>query len=346
MPRQTAQVTCSFQTALLVAIITNASLMACSGNDDGSNDTAAGGATSAGSSAKGGAATAGTSNSTTAGTSNSTTAGTSNSTTAGTSNGTGAGLWTLDTCDTSVADGTPSFFSKFFKCVTITNTKTEVRLASRNLPPHKSNYWGTGNPNYVAFDTSRGPQYKANPNTLVEKAYTISVPNAPVAKGLTITTDMVDGVVRTSDEEYPMSIAGIALDSVTLFNPLAAAGHDIEEEAYTFDTYNAHPDAMRLYHYHTASPGPLEVLAAAGVPAAVELFGIMCDGTVVLGCSELDGKAADLGALDAQGGHVADITDEEGTTHFAARYHTHVCPTKVLGQHHTPEIQYYDKCGI
>jgi hypothetical protein len=331
---------------LLVAILTGTSLIACGGNDNGSNDFAAGGAaTSAGANAKGGAPTAGNTHSANAGTGHSTEAGATNTTDGGTSNA-DAGLWSLDTCPTDIADGTPAFFSKYFKCVTITHTKADVRLASRNLPPHKSNYWGTGSPNYVAFDTSRGPEYKANPNTLLEKAYAITIPKAPVAKGLTITADMIDGVVRTSDEEYPMSIAGVALDSVTLFNPLAAAGHDIEEEAYTFDNYNAHPDAMRLYHYHTASPGPLEVLAAIGAPAAVELFGMMCDGTVVLGCTELDGKDADLTKLDAQGGHVADITDEEGTTHFAARYHTHVCPTKPLGHPFTPEIQYYEACGI
>jgi hypothetical protein len=75
--------------------------------------------------------------------------------------------------------------------------------------------------------------------------------------------------------------------------------------------------------------------------ADIELFGIMCDGTVMLGCTELDGSAPDTADLDAQGGHVADIVDEEGTTHFTNRYHTHVCASI---HEFAPEIQYYDTC--
>lgn len=326
MPIATARTPLALCSALLVSAMVTTALTGCSGDDSESNNAAgSGGATSSGTSGNGGASKGG-------------------ATSAGTSSTTGTDLRTLDTCTTDIAPGTPAFFSRYFKCVTVTSSKTDVLITSQNLPPHKSNYWGVGNPNYVPFDTSRGPQYRENPNSLQERAFTITIPKAPVAKGLTIDNDMIDGVVRTSNEEYPMSFAGLALDSVALFNPLAAAGADIEAEKYTFDDYNAHPDATRLYHYHTTSPGPLEVLAAAGVPAAVELFGIMCDGTVVLGCSDLDGADADLTALDAQGGHVTDIVDEKGALHFAARYHTHVCPTKAGGHPYTPEIQYYETC--
>jgi hypothetical protein len=76
--------------------------------------------------------------------------------------------------------------------------------------------------------------------------------------------------------------------------------------------------------------------------ATIEVYGVMCDGTFVLGCVELDGSAP-AGALDAQGGHVGDLRDARGTVHFAARYHTHVCPS-AGGRKYTPEIQYYSAC--
>jgi hypothetical protein len=77
------------------------------------------------------------------------------------------------------------------------------------------------------------------------------------------------------------------------------------------------------------------------VTGGLEVYGMMCDGTLVLGCTELDGTTADTASLDAQGGHVADVKDAAGTVHFAQRYHTHVCAT---GRRFTPEIQYYATC--
>lgn len=98
------------------------------------------------------------------------------------------------------------------------------------------------------------------------------------------------GTVGTSNEEYPLSFAGVALDSVPLFNPLAAPEDDIAKEQFTFDSYNSHPIQDGQYHYHTNSPGPLEVLESISLitnttpgSAEIELFGMMCDGTVVLG---------------------------------------------------------------
>jgi hypothetical protein len=149
--------------------------------------------------------------------------------------------------------------------------------------------------------------------------------------------------VGTSTQEYSLGAVGVALDSVAMFNPLAAPGDDIEKEKFTFDDFNAHPAPDGTYHYHTTSKGPLEVLSSIGATAGLELYGVMCDGTIVLGCSELDATAPDLSALDAQGGHVGDVKDAAGTVHFAGRYHVHVCPSKG-GRKFTPEIQYYSTC--
>ena len=262
-----------------------------------------------------------------------------------------AGLRTLATCKTDIAADAPEFFKRYFKCVTITTTATDVIIASEGLPPHKTNYWKTDDPNWEAFDTSRGAMYRENPNKIVGQSVKLTIPKAPVAKSITITSSFVDGMVGTNGHEYPMGPVGVALDSVPLFNPLAAPGDDIENEKYTFDRYDAHPAPGGAYHYHTASAGPLEVLKSIGAVtqatpggAEVELFGVMCDGAVVMGCKELDGTAPS-GALDPQGGHVHDLVDKAGIKLLEGRYHTHVCPSSAGARRFTPEIQYYTKCA-
>lgn len=250
---------------------------------------------------------------------------------------------TLDTCGTSAGSGVPEFFRRHFRCVDTSLDGQYVVLATEDLPPHRSYYYGSGSPNYEAFDTSRGLQYHPNPNQLAAKQIRVEVPIAPVDKGLTISPSMVDGVVGTSTDEYRLGPVGVALDGVALFNPLAAPGDSIDQEKFTFDRYNAHPTNNGYYHYHTVSPGPLEVLQVVAPSTSTGLYGIMCDGTVVLGCQELDGSAV-LGALDAQAGHVHDITDSGGERFFEARYHVHLCESGSRAL--TPEIQRYSECRV
>ena len=49
--------------------------------------------------------------------------------------------------------------------------------------------------------------------------------------------------------------------------------------------------------------------------------------------------------LDGQNGHVHDLKDKDGVTHFTQRYHTHVCKAKYMHTMFAPEIQYYSVCG-
>lgn len=273
--------------------------------------------------------------------------------TGGGDGGTAAGERTLDNCGGSVAADVPDFYKTYFACVTITTTATGVLIKSDNLPPHKSYYYGEGNPNYAPFDFSRGSMYRANPNKLAARTFSVDIPNTPVAKGLTVTAALVDKMMRTSNDEYPGGSAGVALDSVALYNATAAPGDNIDQEAYTFDNYEAHPSPDSAYHYHAPSPGPLEVLKKRGISASAvvgsgspEVYGIMCDGTLVLGCTELDGAAIPTMGFDAQNGHVHDIKDKAGKTHFTGRYHTHLCAAKLPTFRYTPEIQYHTTCRV
>lgn len=238
------------------------------------------------------------------------------------------------------------------RCVDITLSGSNIVIKSIGLPPHKSYYYGEDHSNYEAFDYSRGSDYKPNPGQIGDQDITLTIPVTPKKANATITDASVDGVAGNGAGEFTMGPAGLALDSVLLFNPLAAPGDDIEDEKYTFDSFNAHP-AGAAYHYHTNTPGPLEVLQRMGLTssttpgsASVEIFGVMCDGTVVMGCTEADGSTPDSSGFDAQNGHVHDLKDAKGAVLLGNRYHTHVCPTKFTKHKFTPEIQYYSTCNI
>lgn len=270
----------------------------------------------------------------------------------GTGDAAASGAYTLSTCTTNIAADVPAFYRDYFRCVSISATADGVAIQSNGLPPHLSYYYGAGHANYAPFDTTRGAAYRANPNKIVAKTVTISVPDAPASRGLTITAAMVDRTANTNANEYRGGPVGVAIDSVWLFNDQAAPRDDIDDERFTFDDYEAHPAPDGSYHYHASSKGPLEVLLALGQTAvatpgqaSVELYGIMCDGTVVLGCKELDGSAFDAAALDAQNGHLGDLKGKSGTVYFTNRYHTHVCPT-LTAHKYMPEIQYYGTCSI
>jgi hypothetical protein len=270
----------------------------------------------------------------------------------GTPDGGGGGeARTLDNCSATVASDVPEFFRTYFQCSDIRMDGSDVLLTTKDLPPYKTYYYGKSSPNYAEFDYSRGSQYRPNPNTLREQSVTVRIPMNPTSRGLTITSGMVDGVAGGVND-YPLGPAGIALNSVVLFNPLAAPGDDIENEKYTFDAYNAHPQQSGVYHYHQWSPGPLEVLGKLGLvtkttpgEAELELYGIMCDGTLVLGCTEMNGAAPDKSDFDAQNGHLHNIVSASGTVYFTNRYHVHICPSwQDTPRKFTPEIQYYTQC--
>ena len=257
---------------------------------------------------------------------------------------------TLSNCDESFGSGVPAFYSTYFSCVDVSASGSNTTITSDNLPPYKSWYYSKNHENYIDY-VSQGSGYFQNPNEISGQSMSVSVPNSPTSRGLTINSSLVDGYVGTSNYEYGMGAVGVTLNGVALFNPLAAPPDDIEDEKFSFDYYNGHPTNTGYYHYHTTSKGPLEVLQEKGLittaivgSGEIELYGIMCDGTVIMGCTELDGITPDDNDFDSQNGHVHDI--EDGTTaHFTNRYHTHICTASFTGFKFTPEIQYYDGCN-
>ncbi len=252
-------------------------------------------------------------------------------------------------CTTNIDDGAAAFFQNYFLCVDVSVSDTDHTIASDGLPPHESPYWGEGHDLWVAWD-DRGGDYNQNPGAIETANFEFTIePNPVPQSGLSITDAIIDTTSGTSEYEYNMGAVGIALNGVAMFAAMAAPGDDIYDEAFTFDLYEGHP-AGAQYHYHWHSQGPLEVLDEKGLTTSVtpgeaelEVYGIMCDGTVVLGCTELDGTSPVTADFDAQNGHVHDLTD--GTTnYFTDRYHTHVC--QALGLFELlPEVAYYETTG-
>jgi hypothetical protein len=277
--------------------------------------------------------------------------------TSGTAGSSASGELTLDNCQTNIAADVPAFYKTYFRCVTITMENNEVVIVSKGLPPYKTYYYGKNSPNFTEFDTSRGTQYKPNPNVIKESKTTIRIPMAPKMKTTlpAITTALVDGEQGPPNQtfDYKPGPVGIALNSVLMFNPLARPPDKIEDEQFTFDDYNAHPQMDGQYHYHAITKGPLQVLVKNGITtqsepgkAELELYGILCDGTLVMGCTELDQSSPTTTDFDAQNGHLHDIKGKDGTLHFSQRYHVHICPTwPMKTRQFTPEIQYYDTCS-
>ena len=294
-------------------------------------------------------------------------------------------MYTLETCETDIATDVPQFFQDYFQCVKerLSSSGNYVNLYYSSLPPYESWYYdvegatSSSNPNWIPFESFAAGSYQ-NPNVISELDIVISIPVNPTVRSQIANGDSddglelidagaVDGEVGTNDYEYPMGVIGSALNGATMYNPCAAPGDVIEDEALSFDLYSGHPGGP-AYHYHTNSPGPLEVLAHKGLvtnttpgSAELEIFGINCDGVVVMGCTELDGSAVDPTDWDAQNGHVHDMVGADGTVYFEDRYHTHICYTDItdedtdgvspndnLGydQHEfTPEISYYETPG-
>ncbi len=255
----------------------------------------------------------------------------------------------LADCTTNISADAPEFFHTYFRCVDIQMSGDDVIIATDGQPPHESSYYESGSLS-VAWDDQGGTHFQ-NPNRIASQSISFTIPANPSPKGITISASLVDITAQTSDEEYSLGPVGVALNGVSEFNAAAGPGDDLYDEQWTFDLYEGHPENRGTYHYHAQSPGPLEVLFDGGLvtdttpgSAEVELFGILCDGTLVLGCTELDGSVPSDGDFDAQNGHLHDISDGI-TTHFANRYHTHVCPAAYPDHPFNPEIAYYSTNG-
>jgi hypothetical protein len=217
---------------------------------------------------------------------------TENTTETGTTNAYGCNLLTRDvsSCEGSrIAQGLSGYWLKFSCRVTLTKSGSSISIASDGEPDFKSSYFDTSDDCYEAFSADGR---HANPNTLGEQSYVMTVSDSPTTGG---NTAMNLGVV------------GMAANGVAIFSNVAAPGDDIYNEVDTFDKCEGHP-AGTIYHYHIEPP--------AISNSDSNFIGVMLDGHPIYGRKDADGSTP---TLDAQGGHTGTTPDSA-----TAIYHYHV----------------------
>ena len=77
--------------------------------------------------------------------------------------------YNLDNCETDISENVPSFFHKYFQCVTalLSESGNYVNIYFNGLPPYNSWYWDINHLNYFPFE-SQGVGYYQNPGIISE----------------------------------------------------------------------------------------------------------------------------------------------------------------------------------
>ena len=241
----------------------------------------------------------------------------------------------------------PWYLDDYARCVHVEERSGNLYIRSNSMPPYDSRYYPSDSLNYPVLESPDEENYVSINEKLIE----MIVPKSPVARGINV-NDEFDALSVSSDNAYPSGAIGLAINGVALVNDdLSLSEESIVPEGQ--DSYSGHVDDSGLYHYHSSSSGPLEVLRYNGqIKTAIagegekELYGIMCDGTLVLGCTELNGREPDSSNFDAQNGHRHTIIKKYGKSFLKNRYHTHICPEKYPDWQRLPEIQFYSSCII
>ena len=149
---------------------------------------------------------------------------------------------------------------------------------------------------YESYNEPNNPSFKLNPNNILEQDIVMTIPRFPK--------------IDNSHEATPMGPMGIAVNSVAIFNQMAAPGDDILEELNTFDQYEGHPAPGGVYHYHIE---PVWLTQTLGEEAFI---GLLLDGFPVYGPVE-NSKRLTNEDLDDYHGHIHDTPEfPEGIYHY------------------------------
>jgi hypothetical protein len=194
----------------------------------------------------------------------------------------------------------PAMYSKFGNGTQISLSGTTVVITTKDLPDHKSPYWGAGNALYEAPQ----PGMSVNPNVITAQNITFRIPASPV---------------KATASSTPLGPMGVATNGVALFNQYAAGFQPLGPEIQSFDRYNGHPTGSNQYHYHVE---PLWLTASSkGV-----LIGVLLDGFPVYGPQDSNGSTPS--DLDSCNGHTGVTPDfPNGIYH----YHITSAPPYIAG---------------
>ena len=185
----------------------------------------------------------------------------------------------------------PAIYAKFVNGTGVSLSGTTVIITSKDLPDHKSPYWGVGNALYEAPQ----PGMMVNPNMIVAQNLTYRIPVSPV---------------RATPSATPLGPIGVATDGVPFYNQYAAGFQPLTSEVVSFDRYNGHPNGSNQYHYHFE---PLWLTASS----KSAFLGVLLDGFPVYGPQDSNGTTPT--DLDSCNGHTAPTPDFPGGIYH---YHT------------------------
>lgn len=187
--------------------------------------------------------------------------------------------------------------SKFYHtdAVTVTYDEDWVTITTKDLPDHKSMYYGANDPLYEAYREPNNPDFKKNPGSIGEQNIVFKLPRYPEE--------------ATNKESPGLGPMGVAINSVVFFNQGAAPGDDIFEEVNTFDQYEGHP-AGDQYHYH------IEPVWLTELKGSDAFMGFLLDGFPVYGTVE-NGEEITNDDLDDYHGHFGVTADfPNGIYHY------------------------------
>ena len=162
---------------------------------------------------------------------------------------------------------------------------------------------------YESYNEPNNPSFKLNPNNILEQDIVMTIPRFPK--------------IDNSHEATPMGPMGIAVNSVAIFNQMAAPGDDILEELNTFDQYEGHPAPGGVYHYH------IEPLYLTNKVGSNSLLGFLLDGFPVYGPEENDTKITN-----------DDLDEFHGHSHSTEEY-----PDGIYHYHITDQDPYINGSG-
>lgn len=200
----------------------------------------------------------------------------------------------------------PSAYSAVYNVMAISADGNTVTIRTKDLPDHKSPFYGKTSANYEAYN---GPN--ANFSTAINLMGMVSDPTL-AAQDITFRLPQNPAKASTP-AQTGFGAIGIAINGVVLFNQYNGVGALLSTlEFNNLDQYNGHPTpAPSLqYHYHTE---PLYLTTKFGSSA---LVGFLLDGFPVYGPVE-GGKRLKSADLDSFHGH-AHATAEypAGTYHY------------------------------
>ena len=198
------------------------------------------------------------------------------------------------TTETSIGEGVPEIFKKFYMASSIYLEGSFVVIEVNGAPDHKSPYYNESG-KYEAYNGTN-TAFKLNPNRISAFDFKYKIPLNPKE--------------ATKKEDTPLGSMGVAINGVAFFNQYAGPNQPLTNEIDSFDQYSGHPQQQGVYHYH------LEPSYLTSLNGKNTFLGFLLDGFPVYGPIENE-VAVTNDDLDDYHGHTHETTEyPDGIYHY------------------------------